>query len=437
MKWLAVALAALASVTDARANGRPPLTNGVHFRPSDMHSLYVASTFGLLVSHDDGCTFAWICDDNLGIGGMFDPQYAIAADGAIFATSIAGLRVSRDDGCSFQTATTELPVGDPGRVDVFVDALAIGPDGTVWIGTADASKPPTLYSSTDNGRTFTARYTNSPAAFWDGLAVAPSDAMRVYASGAESGGSGNPAVPQLLVSKDGGGTWTPSPLANVTYGVQPALQVIAVDPTNADVVYMVSIGANTPTGDLLYRSADGGATWTAVLAAADTIRDVAVADAQHVFVATQNAGSFRSGDGGATFAALAGTPQLECLGVRGDGALVGCGANWGPDFMAVSRSADLGGSWAMVWRFVQLDGPAACPAGTAEQDTCALQQWSTLKQQFGASGPICGSNVWPGDPSPPSHHGGGCCDAGASASASLMFAIVVSLRLRRRGRRSA
>jgi hypothetical protein len=68
----------------ASANGRPPMTNGIHFRPGDAESLYVATTFGLLVS-PDGCQFHWLCEDNIG----FD-----------------GLRVSRDGGCSFETASS-------------------------------------------------------------------------------------------------------------------------------------------------------------------------------------------------------------------------------------------------------------------------------------------------------------------------------------------
>ena len=53
--------AAVATSGIASANGRAPLTNGVTFRPGDPHSLYVRSTFGLLVSHDDGCSFRWVC----------------------------------------------------------------------------------------------------------------------------------------------------------------------------------------------------------------------------------------------------------------------------------------------------------------------------------------------------------------------------------------
>ena len=82
----------------AHANGRPPLTNGVFFKSGDPHSQYVRTTFGLLISHDDGTTFNWVCEQNIGYGGVFDPKYAIATDGTIFATTFTGLRVSRDGG---------------------------------------------------------------------------------------------------------------------------------------------------------------------------------------------------------------------------------------------------------------------------------------------------------------------------------------------------
>src|SRR5439155_24446940 len=80
----------------AFANGRAPLTNGINFKAGDDQSIYLSTTFGLLVSHDDGCTFRWVCEQSLGYGGQWDPKYAIASDGTIFATTFEGLRVSRD-----------------------------------------------------------------------------------------------------------------------------------------------------------------------------------------------------------------------------------------------------------------------------------------------------------------------------------------------------
>ena len=440
------ATAILLASTVAFGNGRPPLTNGIHFRPGDQHSLYVATTFGLLISHDDGCTFDWLCENNVGYGGMFDPIYAVATDGTIFATTYTGLRVSRDGGCTFQTATDDLPPGDPGRLDVWVNALAIGPTGEVWIGTADATKPTDLYRSIDNGATFTALGMQAPTILWNGIQVAPSDAMRIYATGNEVGSSGGdagqvPGVAHFFVSANDGAAWTPLPLTGVKYGGMPSVRVVAVDPANPDIVYLASeLGASPPNGDLLYRSADGGMTLAQVLATSDPIHDVAI-DGQRIFVTTsidggmQTGPSYESTDGGMTFGPTAGTPVLGCIGRREDGVLVGCGANWDPDFMAVAKSPDDGSTWQKVWRFAQLDGPLKCPAGTVQHDTCDVMRWPTLQQQFGATGPVCGDHQWPGDPAPPSHSGGGCCDAGGGGPASLLSAFGVALWLGRRRRR--
>lgn len=63
----------LGGALGAQANGRPPATNGVTFRPGDPDSLYIATTFGLLISHDGGCTVRWVCESNLGYGAAGIP----------------------------------------------------------------------------------------------------------------------------------------------------------------------------------------------------------------------------------------------------------------------------------------------------------------------------------------------------------------------------
>ena len=426
-------LALVFAATVAQANGRAPLTNGIHFRPGDPHSLYIATTFGLLVSHDDGCTVSWICESNVGYGGMFDPKYAIASDGTIFATTFTGLRVSHDDGCSFATATDELPASDPDRIaDVWIDALDLGPTGEVWVGTAQSGGTNDVFASTDNGVTFTSRGMQSPMIWWKSVKVAPSNARRVYIAGYQVAGT---PTAHLLRSDDDGGHWTASPLAGVMYGGTPIVLVGAVDPQNPDLVYVLSLGANPPSGDRLYRSTDGGMTLAEVLSTTDPIRDVVVRDPANVVVATQNAGSYASTNAGVAFAPMTSPPQLDCVGQRADGALIGCGANWGPDYMAIAKSDDGGGSWQKVWRFVELAGPLKCPAGTAERDTCDLQLWPTLQQQFGTTGPTCGAfqidaPVTGGDPPP--KKSGGCCDSGGPVG--WVWVIVVAGWLGRRRR---
>ena len=442
MRPVVVAGLLLALGSLAGANGRPPLTNGIHFKPNDQHSLYVATTFGLLVSHDDGCTMSWVCEQNIGYGGEWDPKYAIGADGAIFATTYTGLRVSRDGGCSFTTATAELAPGSPNRIaDIWIDALDVGPTGLVWVGTAESGQPNNVYLSSDNGVSFTSLGLMSSTVFYKSAKAAPTNMARAYISGYEVA----PPTAHVMRTDNMGGSWTPSPLANVQYGSTPVVLVAAVDPNNADVVYLISQGANNSSGDRLYRSSDAGMTWTDVLEVTGPIKDVVIQDANTVFVTTMmqsgmtfiGGPAYRSTNNGVAFDPMPAAPQLACLGKGPDGNLVGCGANWQPDYEAVTKSTDGATSFSKVWRFVELAGPLNCPAGTAEYDTCNQEMWDNVKAQFAATGPTCGSNVVAdganGDPTP--KKSAGCCDAGTSAPVGLVWIVVVGgLLLRRRAR---
>jgi hypothetical protein len=450
MRRLAFAAAVLAPAL-ALANGRAPLTNGIQFQPGDDRALYLATTFGLLISRDDGCSFRWVCEQAIGYGGTFDPKYRIAADGTIFATTFSGLRVSRDGGCSFTTATSDAPAGSPGRIaDSWVDGIDIAPTGDVWVATANTGRPSDVYRSTDNGRTFAPSGLASSAVWWKSIAAAPSRAQRVYATGYQvagmlPGGGQSPPTTHLEISDDTGAHWAESPLTGVAFGAMPLVYVLGVDPTDPDVV-MVSSSLANGAGDRLYRTTDAGASWTDVLDTASPIVDLAFEPSGTVVIATLAAASFQSTDRGASFAPLAGAPQLACVGRRGDGTVFGCGANWDPDEKALARSSD-GAAWTKAFRFVELAGPLDCPAGTPEHDTCG-GMWPAVQQQFGATGPAdpsCRAGATPlppidagsmTTPAPPLPKKSGC-DAGAAgglagAAGLAALGIIAGLRRRRR-----
>ena len=436
--WLAVAIASVALGAGAHANGRAPYTNGVYFQPNDNQSIYVRTTFGLFVSHDAGCSFRWTCEDSIGYGGTFDPDYAVAADGSLYATTYAGLRISRDGGCTFAFAPAPL-------TGQWVDGIDLGSNGDVWVVTSNAAAPNDVFRSTDGGVSFASAGLSAPATLWSSILVAPSDPMHVYVtgfdqqesdtgSGSGSGsGSGAGPIAHLFSTTDAGSNWTASPLAGVEYGEAPRVVVAAVDPTNAQNVFVVSVG-QAPPGDALYRSTDGGATLAKVLATSQPIVGVVILDASTVYVAAgtnaAGGGAFRSTDGGATFTADPTAPQLVCLGKRPDGTLVGCANNWDPDFMAVTTSSD-GTSWQKVMRFAELDGVLDCPAGTIDHDDCDQVQWPSIQAQYGVIGPSsCPSATdveVPDDaPSGPSTKPpAGCCGAGDGSP--IGFAVLAVL----------
>ena len=432
---IAIPIVAL-SVTPAGGNGRFPTSVSVSFRPGNTDDIYLATTFGLLISHDDQ-RFAWVCEKNIGYEGTFDPKYRIGADGTIYATTFRGLRVSRDGGCSFTTATAEQQPSDPGYIDnVWIDAIDVGANGDVWVATAESARPNEIYRSTDGARHFTPTGNLSLQIWWKSLAVAKSDPARVYATGyqvtqlGDDGGTIAPTV-HLRRTVDASATpWEPLPITGFDLGDSPLLLVDAVSPTDPDVVFVRSVRSEKPAGDKLYRSIDGGVTFTLVLTTTDTVRNVVARADGAVMVATIMGGVHRSIDGGATFQPLADPPQAACLGDRGD-ELFACGANWEPDQFSLGRSLD-GAGWSKVFRFVEMTGPLACPAGTAQHDQCAALEWPAIRDMFGVRQPVDAGIDGPEHSSPPA----GCCDAstGAVPTAAVALACAVLL-VRRRKRR--
>lgn len=430
---LAAIAAATLAPTIALANGRPPSTVSIATRPNG-RDILVATTFGVLLSKDDGCSFQWLCEQSIGFGGTFDPKYAIGADGTIYATTFEGLRVSRDGGCTFETATAGLPPTDPGALEhIWVDAIDLAPSGDVWLATAESGRYNDVYRSRDNGRTFQPMGLHSAAIWWKSVKISPKDPQRIYVTGYQiagtaPGGGQMPPTPHLRRSDDGGASWQAMPLGQVAVGSTPVIHVLALDPERPDVLYLRSTAAMPPVGDKLYRSLDGGASFTEILSLAEPIHGATVHGGK-LIVAAGNSGAYEAvGDG--PLARVAGSPQLTCVTERGDGALFGCGANWEPDFFAAARTAD-GRDWKKIVRFAEMTGPLECPAGTVQSDTCALTMWPSLREQFGATGPAPSCPAMEEPPMPPrAATNGGCCDGGGGtngAGAALMAALVAML----------
>jgi len=97
----------------------------------------------------------------------------------------------------------------------------------------------------------------------------------------------------VIVSHDGGKNWTDA-TDDLTRDIG-ALD-IDVDPSNERVVYMAS-------GAGLFKTADGGLTWSLILEQSQPVRTVAVSphDPQVVLAGVEQSGVFISGDGGGTW----------------------------------------------------------------------------------------------------------------------------------------
>lgn len=431
-------LGAAALPTDALANGRPPATTNVQFRPGDDHTIYVPVTFGFLKSDDDGATFRWVCEAAVGYSGTFDPDYSVDDAGNIYATTFDGLRVSRDGGCTFGPVGGELE--DDRR---FASDVEIGPDARVWAATSVGQGPNDVYVAAD-GNTFESVGLFEEKAWWLSVRTTPADPMRIYISGFLPGSPADESVAMLRRSIDGGATWEELPTGDFAFRERRDLYILEVSPVDADVLFARVVGANEPAGDAVYRSDDGAQSWTKVLDFTDLISSFLIrSGGQTVIAATTNgcpgdgAAELKgcvqiSRDAGLTFQPAAEQPRLACLGEREGGTLFGCGANWEPDNFALGSSDD-GETWTKVYRFSETTGPLECPAETAQAE-CAAETWPALCSMLG----IC-----PGIPDAGAEEevdeGGGCCKvAGGRVDAGWipgLALVLFGLARRRRARR--
>jgi photosystem II stability/assembly factor-like uncharacterized protein len=229
--------------------------------------------------------------------------------------------------------------GSAGVPDTMLSGLSwrlVGPHRAGW-GTVTAGvpqEPDTFYfgaagggvwRTTDAGRTWMPIFDGGPASI-GALAVAPSDPKTIYVGTGQVTSRYDIAAGEgVFKSKDGGASWSPAGLAATRH-----IGAILVDPRNADVVLVAGFGhvfgANPERG--VFRSEDGGATWTRTLfvsentGAVDLASDPASPDI--VFASVwqvrykpwlsyfapsegEESGLYRSSDGGRTFTRVTGS----------------------------------------------------------------------------------------------------------------------------------
>jgi len=130
-----------------------------------------------------------------------------------------------------------------------------------------------VWKTTDAGTVWTPIFDNQPVGSIGAIVVAPSDPKTIYVGTGESDirsnlSSGN----GVYKSVDGGATWT-------HIGLEDTRQIsrIVVDPRDANVVYVGALGhAYGPNEERgVYKSTDGGTRWAKVL---DAGREIGVSD---------------------------------------------------------------------------------------------------------------------------------------------------------------
>jgi len=241
-----------------------------------------------------------------------------------------------------------------------------GGGATFYFGSVDGG----VWKTTDAGVTWTPIFDGQPIASIGALEVAPSNPNVIYAGTGESDiRSALSSGDGVYKSTDGGQTWK-------NIGLRDTRQIsrIVIDPQNPDIVYVGALGhAYGPNSERgVFKSADGGTTWTHVLDKGPNIgvSDLAIAAATPniLFAGTWNthrppwstyaplqgpgAGVYRSTDSGVTWTQLTnGLPEGDWgrvgVAVSPDGkrvyALIDAGKKSG-----LYRSDDGGNTWSLA-----------------------------------------------------------------------------------------
>jgi photosystem II stability/assembly factor-like uncharacterized protein len=177
-----------------------------------------------------------------------------------------------------------------------------------------------LFKTTNNGISWSAVFEGEAVASIGSVALSATDTSLVWVGTGEGNGRNSSSWGNgVYKSTDGGGKWTSMGLAE-----SHDIPAIAVDPRNADVVWVAALGhlwgRNKERG--VYKTTDGGKTWTAVLqlgdsvGAADLVLDPANPDVAYasMYMRLRTPWSFTSGgpvggiykttDGGKSWAKL-------------------------------------------------------------------------------------------------------------------------------------
>ena len=217
-------------------------------------------TFGLLISHDRGKTFDWVCEQSIGYIGIEDPMYAVTPSGSYLGTTFSGVSLSHDKACGWSFVGGDL------ADQVFID-LAPNPKdlkNLVVFASSYARQDDAgnilflskIWETKNEGQSFEPLgQPLDPGLLGHTVDLTTSDPNRIYVTAVRNPGVSPIGI--LLTSKDHGQSWEEMtvPLENN----ERAVFIAAVDPTDAERVYLRTANNPDKGSRLLLREAtDGG-----------------------------------------------------------------------------------------------------------------------------------------------------------------------------------
>ncbi len=362
----------------ADANGRFPASNQLVFSPTDANLVVLRTTYGILLSHDAGGTWRWLCEDVLGVEATSkeDPSLALTAGGSLVSGAFAGLAVSPDTGCSWGFARGPL-------AHQYVKDVTVRPDqphvvlaltSTYGADAAAGGSPgyaQQIYASDDDGIGWAALGSPiDPTAIGTSLEVAPSDRNRLYVSAIRD----QPKSASLFVSTDAGNTWTEQPVP-IDTSRESVVYIGAVDPIDANRVYL----RTGPTSSRLLVTSDAGRTFQAPLSFDAAMLGFALSpDGSKVYAGSPDQGLFAATRDGLSFQHVS-PIHVQCLAAHGAD-LWACADE--PSGFIAGVSVDDGATFTAKAHLVA-EPLIACRPDASAQAQCGGAPWQAFCASLG------------------------------------------------------
>ncbi len=184
---------------------------------------------------------------------------AIAPAAALAATPAPAATVAPVSGISGLGVRNIGSAQMSGRIAAL--AARQGADGkvTLYVGAASGG----VWKSEDGGTSFSPKFDKQPVQSIGAIAIDPTNPQTVWVGTGESWTRNSVSVGEgVYKSTDGGDNWTLMGLPKVE-----RITKIVVHPTNGNIVYVCAPGAlwSDSADRGLYKTSDGGATWTQIL----------------------------------------------------------------------------------------------------------------------------------------------------------------------------
>ncbi|MEZ4255777.1 MAG: hypothetical protein R3A78_08660 [Polyangiales bacterium] len=356
----------------AAAHGPFPQTTRVTFHPSDPNTILIQATFGMMITHDGGNSWSWICYEAVGFAFeevlIAQPTSTILDDGSVVVASRRGLSRGTPDACTFASPNEALEKA------FLVDLERHPSDGaSAFVVTANARTENLVYGTADNGATWAPTGDPIDAVLFESLSVAPSDSTHMYLTATEPITAQNDTYRTLFYrTDDSGASWDRLEVTDPDTGSY--LVLLATKPTDPNVAVMMDLNRLDYTARRLYRTTDGGDHWSRItdLEGKRITSATWSTDGTALwFGGSSGTGLWVSSNDGATVSTVNADLEVYCMNFR-DGELWTC-SNQFTDGFAVGRSSDGGETFTGVFNFNDIRGLVECDDDSQVESVCAVQ----------------------------------------------------------------